>query len=67
MSDYYRIKLDGREVSYVEAESKPKARKLALKDLAVEKLSGSEVARLIVSGISVARETPVQNEQPAVS
>lgn len=66
MSEFYRVKLDGREVSYVEADGKAKARRLALADLSVDRLSGSEVAELLSSGKPVIRETAppaIQNQE----
>lgn len=67
MSEFYRVKLDGREVSYVEADGKAKARRLALADLEVTRLTGSDVAALLASGKEVIREGVSQNDQPKVS
>lgn len=51
MSDIYRVTLaDDRNISYVEADSKPEARKVALAGVTVEKLNGSEVRALLADG-----------------
>ncbi len=53
MSEFYRVSLAGQPVRYVHADSKPEARRVALSDLSIERLSGSEVAALIESGATV--------------
>lgn len=55
MSEYFRISREGSPVSYVEADSKPEARRLWLADLTIDRMAGSEVASLIESGQKVIR------------
>ena len=65
MSEYYRVKLQGRDVTYVEADGKPGARKKALETLEIEKLKGGEVASLIAQGVirhSVAPANPPSDD-----
>lgn len=65
MSDIYRVTLAGNvNISYVEADSKPEARKVALAGVTVEKLNGSEVRALIENGIVIvnAKAYPEQSE-----
>ncbi len=56
MSEFYRV-THGTQQRFVEADDKPGARKLALADMKIERMTGGEVATLLQSGATIIRAT----------